>query len=251
VSEIHPQSTTRYKSACATFGTGIDDDNREIVMSTFREITKSAFVEIYHKWEHFLPSIEEILKLVDDNVKVGYGVRDVVRKLSQLSGNSEEKKESLRHIGLGIEQAFVGVNNYLFPRRQWEKLFESQPLLAQLVTWEFKVDEPNIFHGRRLTTIGGSTPALVPEQAREGDLVVVLTHYSMPVALRPLGVDQPDLEAKVREEFELLTKMSLEGREMHNFQIIGGCFVEGLMFGNANQVIESLRETRMRILLHH
>jgi hypothetical protein len=25
---------------------------------------------------------------------------------------------------------------------------------------------------------------------------------------------------------------------MHNFQIIGGCFVEGLMFGNANEVIE-------------
>ena len=59
-------------------------------------------METYHKWEHFFPSIEETLKLVDGKVKVGYDrrIRGVVRKLSQLSEDSEEEFELLTKMPL-------------------------------------------------------------------------------------------------------------------------------------------------------
>lgn len=118
-------------------------------------------------------------------------------------------------------------------------LLRSQSLLARLVWRVFQKDRPNIFYGRKLTILhvgSGSNPAvaLVPLETRPGDVIGILLHHLTPLVLRPVKVVDSTIDHKVRQAFkeaknESIPRISLD--KVQHYEIVGECFVEGMMFG--------------------
>ncbi|KAE9370585.1 HET-domain-containing protein [Stipitochalara longipes BDJ] len=129
--------------------------------------------------------------------------------------------------------------------------FESQSLLAHLTMLGFGKEAKNMFCYRKLATLKDGTPALVPDSTQPGDIVAILMRHAIPLILRPIEIEEPKLEENIRAQIIKNGYNYLKRKKIEHFRVIGECFVEGLMHGEAYKKYKADLSKQPRVLALH
>lgn len=231
----------------------------------------TGFIESYEKWQQALQDNDtpNPLKVFTDfesqfgKLEEPYDPQSFL-KTSRLFGSTAEidqAEESLRH---GIQATCDYLTEELLPQKQLalfggpqstrkiEKFkFETQSLLAHLTMLGFGNEVKNMFCFRKLAILEDGTPALVPESTKSGDVVAILMRHAIPIILRPIEVEEPSLEENIRSQIVKDGYHYLKRKKIEHFAVVGECFVEGLMYGEAYKRYKWVLSRQPRVLALH
>jgi hypothetical protein len=129
--------------------------------------------------------------------------------------------------------------------------FESQSFLAHLTIQGFGNEGKSMFRYRKLATLEDGTPILVPKSTEAGDIVAILMRHAIPLILRPIEVENPNVEEDIKSQIVKEGYHYLKRKNIEHFRVIGECFVEGLMYGEAYKGYKADLSRQPRVLALH
>jgi len=108
-----------------------------------------------------------------------------------------------------------------------------------------------MFQYRKFATLEDGTPALVPDSTQPGDIIAILMRHAIPLILRPIEVDEPSIEENIKVHIAKNGYHYLKQKKIGHFRVIGECFVEGLMYGEAYKRYKADLSKQPRVLALH
>jgi hypothetical protein len=227
-----------------------------------------AFKESYEKWQHLLgktPDPANILTIIGNHLESLEEPFDAPSflKSSKLFENLEKFSQEEQTLRDGIQQTCNYLTDELLPRKQpllfggseptrgQTSTLEPQSLLAHLTIQGFGIEDKHMFHYRKLATLDDGTPALVPDSTQPGDVVAMLMRRSIPLILRPIEVQDLSIEEDIESQIRHSGHFSTKQKSIQHFNVVGECFVEGLMYGEAYEIYKAEFVRQPRILALH
>jgi hypothetical protein len=230
-----------------------------------------GFTESYEKWQQVLkrsdtPDPRKVLTPITSHLgrlEVSYDSQTML-KTSGLFKSKTDITQAEKTMRQGIQTVCNYLADELLPQKQVALFggpqsisksgifdFESQSLLAHLTMLGFGKEAKNMFCHRKLATLGDGTPALVPDSTQPGDIVAILMRHAIPLILRPIQVENLSLEANLRAQIIKNGYHDLKKRKIEHFRVIGECFIEGLMYGEAYKRYKADLSRQPRVLALH
>jgi hypothetical protein len=231
----------------------------------------TGFTETYEKWRQVLKDCEtpdpgEVFTTIESQLgefEEPYNPQAFLKnsRLFESTAEISQTEETLRN---GIQATCRYLTDELLPQKQVALFggaqstsktgtfkFESQSLLAHLTLLGFGNEVKDMFWHRKLAALEDGTPALVPDSTRPGDVVAILMRHAIPMILRPSEVENPSLEENIRSQAFKGGYSYLKPKKIEHFRVVGECFVEGLMYGEAYKRYKADLSRQPRVLALH
>lgn len=225
-------------------------------ITSFLHLLELAYDEFYSGWYHLLgttPNPSDVFKdvkaemsdlIVDEPLDpIAFLTNS---KLFEGFGDQSPEERTLR---IGIQQTCDHLTQQFNPQKppmlfgepafgdsrpaKAPPKFETQSLLAHMVVQSFGYKATSMFPYRKFATLQDGTPAVVPESTKPGDVVVIFFRHAIPVILRPIKMQNESLDHDIAVEVEKSRGHALKAKNFEHYQVVGECFVEGLMYGEA------------------
>ena len=231
----------------------------------------TAFTESYQKWQQAVkrsdtPDPAKALANISSHLgqlEEPYDPQSFL-KTSRLFKSTEDISQAEETMRQGIQSVCDYLTEELLPQRQVPLFggahsvskggsftFRSQSLLAHLAMLGFGKEPKVMFAYRKFATLEDGTPALVPDSTQAGYIVAILMRHAIPLILRPIKVDEPSIDENIRAQIVKNGYHYLKRKSIEHFRVVGECFVEGLMYGEAYKRYKADLSRQPRILALH
>lgn len=228
----------------------------------------TGFKESYERWQHLLggtPDPASVFRTIENQIGLLEEPFDPQSflKFSKLFESSADVSQAEKTLRDGIQQTCDYLTDELLPQNHTTLFggsmptkrqilnFEPQSLLAHLAIQGFGKEAKSMFRYRKLAVLEDRTPILVPEDTQVGDVVAILVRHAIPLILRPIEVQNLSLEEDIKSQIGKSGYYFSTKKNIGHFKVIGECFVEGLMYGEAYKIYKAELTRQPRILALH
>ncbi len=108
-----------------------------------------------------------------------------------------------------------------------------------------------MFRYLKLALLEDCTPALVPEYTEPSDFVAIVMRHTIPLILRPIDAEDSRVDVEIRSQIGKKGYHYLKRKKIGHFTVIGECFVEGPMYGDAYKRYKDDLSRQPRVLALH
>jgi hypothetical protein len=231
----------------------------------------TGYRESYERWHEILgrsntPNPSKALTAIESkpgSFEEPYDPQSFL-KTSRLFGSAAEISQAEETLRSGMQTTCDYLTDKLLPQKHVPLFgglesasksgtfnFESQSLLAHLIIQGYGDEGKSMFRNRKLAILEDGTPALVPESTEPDDIVAILMRHAIPLILRPIEVEYLGLDVEIRSQIGKKGYHYLKRKKIEHFTVIGECFVEGLMYGEAYKRYKADLSRQPRVLALH
>jgi hypothetical protein len=264
----HPNSKTSFESLKKK---ALDNPKYHTKVKDLLSLLATGFGESYEKWKETLggsdtPDPSKVFTAIESQLgsfEEPYDPQSFLKN-SKLFDSTAEISQAEGTLRNGMQTTCDYLTDKLLPQKQVPLFgglesvsksatfrFESQSLLAHLTIQGFGDEGRSMFRYRKLALLEDGTPALVPESTEPGDIVAILMRHAIPLILRPIEVEDSSLDVEIRSQIGKRGYHYLKRKKIEHFTVIGECFVEGLMYGDAYKRYKAHLSRQPRVLALH
>jgi hypothetical protein len=264
----HPNSRTSFESLKKK---ALDNPKYHTKVKDLLSLLATGFGESYEKWKETLggsdtPDPLKVLTAIESQLgsfEEPYDPQSFLKN-SKLFDSTAEITQTEETLRIGMQTTCDYLTDKLLPQKQVPLFgglesasksatfrFESQSLLAHLTIQGFGDEGRSMFRYRKLALLEDRTPALVPESTEPGDTVAILMRHAIPLVLRPIEVEDSSFDVEIRSQIGKKGYHYLKRKKIEHFTVIGECFVEGLMYGDAYKRYKADLSRQPRVLALH